>query len=296
MNELIKSLVGKTLNLSEEQVASYLYEEDGTTVKADAVDKFIEIDAARIKALKEAHKADLTAMHDRAYSEAKGETLSKYEERLKEELGLQTEAKGIDLVKEAIAKFAKTEIDEEKVKLHPRYIELEKKLNQDFISKAEYDKIKGEFDLFKNEIEKTKVSSVIKQDAIRLFRSLKPVLSKDPIKATNQEDDFVNKLIAFEYDLQNDGNHIIKQGGRRLETVNGYPVTFADFVKSEAAKYYDFQQQDERGNSGNNNGSNSGGGITMPQTQDEYIQMLANESDPVKSVALMNAWKAKNAK
>ena len=293
MSEFIEGLVGRTLNLPKEKVAEILYESDGTTIKADAIDKFIEIDSLRIKALKEAHKDELTKMHDRAYSEAKGETLAKYEKQLKEELGLTTDAKGIDLIKEAISKGAKVELDEEKVKLHPRYIELEKKLNQDFISKAEYDKVKSEFDEFKTQIEKVKVSSVIKQDAIRIFRALKPVLSHDPIKATNQEDDFVDKLIAFDYDIQGDGNHIIKNDGKRMETSNGYPIGFADFVKSEASKYYDFQLQDDKGNAGNKQ-AGSGTSMIFPQSEQEYTIMLANEPDPAKAIALMTAWKSRS--
>lgn len=294
MNEIIESLVGKTLNLPKEQLAGILYEPDGVTFKPDAVDKLVEIDAQRIKQLREAHKEDLTRMHDDGYSKGKGESLTKWEKQLKEELGLESDAKGIDLIKEAIAKNAKVEIDEEKIKLHPRYIELEKKLNNEYISKAEYDKVKVEFDEFKNQIEVTKVNSVVKQDAIKAFRSLKPVLSKDPVKATNQESDFVNKLTSFEYDLQDDGNHIIKINGKRLETNNGYPVSFADFVKSEASKYYDFEQQDSRGNAGNANNGNAGTGVTLPSTEREYLVMLANEADPAKQVALVNAWKAKN--
>jgi len=255
----------------------------------------VEIDALRIKSLKDEHKAELTRMHDDGYSKAKGESLAKWEKQIKEELGLQTDAKGIDLIKEAIAKNAKIEIDEEKIKLHPKYIELERRLNNEFMPKAEYDKVKAEFDQFKEQIEVTKVNSVIKQDAVKVFRSFKPVLSKDPVKATNQESDFVNKLVLNQFELQDDGNHIIKVNGKRLETANGYPVSFADFVKSEASKYYDFEQQDPRGNAGNNNsGGNNGTSVIMPQSEREYQIALANETDPAKANALMMMWKEKN--
>lgn len=294
MNELLESLVGKTLNLPKEQLAGILYEPDGTTLKADAIEKLVEIDAQRIKSIKDAHKEDLTRMHDDGYSKGKGESLSKWEKQIKEELGLETDTKGIDLIKEAIAKNSKVEMDEEKIKLHPKYLELERKLNNEYLPKAEYDKVKAEFDEFKQQIEVTKVNSVVKQDAVRVFRSLKPVLSKDPVKSTNQETDFVNKLTQFEYELQNDGNHVIKIGGKRLETANGYPISFADFVKSEASKYYDFEQQDQRGNAGNADNGGSGGNIMFPQSEREFLEMLANETDPVKAVALNNAWKAKN--
>ena len=296
MNEIIESLVGKTLNLPKDKLAEILYEADGTTIKADAVDKLAEIDAQRIKAIKDAHKEELTRMHDDGYSKGKGESLSKWEKQLKEELGLQSDAKGIDLVKEAISKNTKIEIDEEKIKLHPKYLELEKKLNGEYMPKSEYDKVKSEYDEFKKLIETTNINNAVKRDAILIFKSLKPVLSKDPVKAANQESDFVNKLVSHEFELQTDGNHIIKVNGKRLETANGYPVSFADFVKSEAQKYYDFEQQDPRGNAGNGGAGGSGGGvnITIPKTEKEYILMLANETDPVKAAAIVKAWKEMN--
>lgn len=293
---MIERLVGKTLNLPKEKLAEILYESDGTTIKADAIDKLIEIDAQRIAELKTSHKTELTRMHDDAYAKAQGEVLSKYEKKLKEELGLQSDAKGIDLIKEAIAKNTNTDITEDKIKLSPLYLELERKLNNEYLPKAEYDKVKAEFDQFKDQIEIAKVNSVVKQDAIKVFRSLKPVLSKDPVKATNQESDFVAKLTQFEYEINDDGNHVIKANGKRLENANGFPVTFADFVKSEASKYYDFEVQDPRNNAGNNNGGNNGTSVTLPQTEREYLLMLANEPDPAKQVAIMNAWKAKSAK
>ncbi len=294
MKETLEQLVGKLLNLPKEKVAE-LYESDGETLKADAIDQLVQIDAARIKAIKDSHKEELTRIHDEAYSKAKGESLAKWEKQIKDELGLTTDAKGIDLIKEAIAKNSKIEIDEEKIKLHPRYIELEKRLNNEYISKAEYDKVKQEFDEFKGMIDKTRVVSAVKQDAVKIFRGLKPVLSKDPVKATNQENDFVEKLTQFDYEIQNDGNHVIKSGGKRLETQNGFPVSFADFVKSEAQKYYDFEIQDPKGNAGNNN---TGGGlnIVIPQTEAEFRTMLATEPDPQKQIALVNAWKAKTNK
>lgn len=296
MKEQFDALLGRILNLPKEKVVEF-YEADGVTLKADAIDSIVSIDAQRIKQLKDANKEELTRMHDTGYSKAKGEALARYEESLRTEFGIDNkELKGIDLIKEVVAKHSKIEIDDDKVKLHPRYIELERKLANEYLPKADVDKIKAEFEEFKTQIEKAKITSVIKTDAIKLFRALKPVLSKDPARASNQEMDFVEKLISFEFDLQKDGNHIIKQNGQRLETANGNPINFADFVKSEASKYFDFEQQGDKGGAGNSNNNGGGVNIAVPQTEQEYVKMLANESDPVKQVALMNAWKAKNNK
>lgn len=296
MKEQFDALLGRILNLPKEKVVEF-YEADGVTLKADAIDSIVNLDAQRIKQLKDANKEELTRMHDTGYSKAKGEALARYEESLRTEFGIDNkELKGIDLIKEVVAKHSKIEIDDDKVKLHPRYIELERKLANEYLPKADVDKIKAEFEEFKAQIEKAKITSVIKTDAIKLFRALKPVLSKDPARASNQEMDFVEKLISFEFDLQKDGNHIIKQNGQRLETANGNPINFADFVKSEASKYFDFEQQGDKGGAGNSNNNGGGVNIAVPQTEQEYVKMLANESDPVKQVALMNAWKAKNNK
>lgn len=292
MKEFITSLVGKTLNLSNEQLAEIVYESDGTTIKADAIDKLVEIDAKRISTLKDAHKAELTTMHDTGYNKGKGETLAKFEKQLKDEFKVESDLKGVDLVKEIIAKNAKIDIDDEKVKLHPMFRSLETKLQSDYIPKADYEKIKGEFDTFKRQIEVAKTQAVVRQDGLKIFRSLNPVLSKDATKALNQENDFLDKLSSYNYEIQNDGNHVILKDGKRLETANGYAITFADFVKSEAQKYFDFNVQDDRGNSGNKNGGNNN--ITVPKSEAEMLQMASKEPDPTKARAIIEAWKKAN--
>jgi hypothetical protein len=295
MKEQFNNLVGKILNIPEDKLAD-LYESDGVKLKSDAIDQLVQIDADRIKAIKDANKEELTRMHDTGYSKGKGESLTKYEESLRSEFAIENkELKGIDLVKEIVSKNAKIEMDEEKIKLHPRYIELERKLTNDYMPKAEYDKVKNEFDEFRTQIDKSKVTNTIKTDALKAFRALKPVLSTDPVKATNQENDFIEKFNKFEYEIQTDGNHIIKIDGKRLENANGYPVTFADFVKSQASNYFDFSKQDKKGNAGNVKDDDDDGIIvTLPETEKEYMSMLANEADPKKQVALMHAWEAKS--
>ncbi len=295
MNEALNNLVGRVLNISNEQLADF-YESDGTTLKADAIDRLAQLDADRIKGIKDNLKEEITKKHDEGYSKGKVESLSKFEKQLREEYKIETaDLKGVDLIKEIVSKNAKVEIDEEKLKLHPRYLELERKLTNDYLPKAEYDKLKAEYDEFKTTLEKTKTYSVIKDDAIKAFRELKPVLSKDATRALNQENDFITKLLAYEYEIQENGAHIIKKDGKRLETANGYAVTFADFIKSEASKYFDFEVQDDKGNAGNK-GNNNNSNITIPTDEKEYQKMLANETDPVKAMALVTAWKAKNNK
>ncbi len=292
--ELLMGLVGKTLNIPNDELASLIYAEDGT-LKPDSADVLVSRDAARIQALKDLNKDELTKVHDKGYKKAQAETLAKFEKELKDEFGIsESNLVGKELVKEIVSKFAKdNNIDEEKVKVHPKFLELERKLTGEYVPKTDYEKVVSEYDEYKKSFERRQVLQTVKQDAVKVFRSLKPVLSKDPARATNQELEFLEKLTKVDYELQTDGNHIIKVEGKRLETANGHPVSFADFVKSEASKRFDFEVQSDKGNAGNNNSTGSNGGsVTVPRTKEEYILAVTNETDPAKRIALKYAFEA----
>ena len=291
MPDILKDFAVKSLNLTDEQFAAILYADDKTTVKETALTELLALDSERVKTLKAVNKDDLTKMHDTGYKKAQAELMPKFEQSLKDEFGVsESNSQGIELVKEIIAKISKdTNLDDDKVKLHPLYVQLEKKLGTDYVAKAEYDAVKGEFDGYKNHVEKEKVHAVVLTDAIRVFRELKPVLSKDPAKAMNQETDFRDKLKSFEYEVQQDGSHIIKIDGKRLENAQGHPVLFKDFVKTQADKYFDFEVQGGKSNAGNEGGG-SGGSGKMPTTKAEYNLAIATETDPKKRVELMEYW------
>lgn len=298
MSDVLKDFAVKSLNLTDEQFAEIVYSDDKTTVKDTAIAELLRLDAERVKALKAASKDDLTLMHDKGYNKGKIETLSKFEQSLKEEFGVvESKAQGSELVKEIINKISKdTKLDDDKVKLHPLYVQLEKKLGSDYVAKADFDRVQGEFDGYKNNIEKEKILTIVISDALRAFRELKPVLPKDANKALNLETDFLNKLKSFEYEVQADGSHIIKTDGKRFENAQGHPVGFKDFIRQQADKYFEFEVQGGKGSAGNDNGAGSGTGITIPKTQSEFNVAYANEPDPKKRVALADAWDAVNKK
>ena len=294
MNDPLKDFALKSLNISEDKFAEIVYSDaEKTTLKPDALDSLLALDAERIKTAKQVAKDRETELHDKGYNKAKAEALAKFETNLREQFGItETTLQGLDLVKEIVSKTSKTaEIDEEKVKLHPLYLQMERKLGTEYVPKADYDKVQGEFDGYKSNVERDKVLTVVLTDAIREFRGLKPVLPKDPTKARNQEDDFANKLKTFEYEVQSDGNHIIKVDGKRLENAQGHPIGFKDFVKTQAERFYEFEQQIDRGNAGNDNRGGSGS-VKVPTNEAEYQQAIVNETDPMERVKIKRAYEA----
>jgi uncharacterized protein (DUF2249 family) len=291
----LKDFAVKALNLTDEQFAEIVYSDDKGTFKDNAVEELLRLDAERVSKLKSANKEELTKMHDKGHQKGLAEGLSKFEGSLKEQFSVETSSQGVELVKEIIAKISKdTNLDDDKVKLHPLYLQLERKVGTDYIAKAEYDKVKGEFDGYKSQVEKDKVNGVVINDALKDFRNLKPVLSKDPTKALNQEARFLNELKSYEYEVQSDGNHVVKIDGKRLENAQGHPVLFRDFVKSQAEKYFDFEVQGSKGSAGNNNSQNNDIVVTVPTDKRAYLIALNNETDPQKRVAMMHAWNEAN--
>ena len=294
MSDLLTDFVGKSLNLPNEKIAEILYSDDGVTVKENALEELLRLDSERIKSARQLSKERESELHDKGYKKAQAETLSKFEQSLKEQFGVaESASQGLELVKDIIAKISKdTNLDDDKVKLHPLYVSLERKLGSDYVAKAEYDKLNGEFEGYKTGLERDRIMDVVKSDALKSFRALKPVLSKDPIKATNQESDFLAKLGNFDYEIQPDGSHIIKTDGRRMENSQGHPVLFSDFIKGQAEKFFDFEVQGDKGGSGNKNEPQSK--TVIPQNKQEYLLAITNETDPQKRVALRNAWEASN--
>jgi len=296
----LKDFAVKALNLTDEQFAEIVYSDaEHTTIKDNAIQELLRLDAERVTKLKSASKDDLTKTYDKGYQKAQAESLSKFETNLKEQFGVaESTSQGIDLVKEIIAKISKdTNLDDDKVKLHPLYVQLEKKLGSEYVAKAEYEKVVGEFDGYKNNIQKNEIlSTVVNIDAVREFRSLNPVLSVDPVRAINQENAFLNTLKTFEYEKQADGNHIIKVDGKRLENAQGHPIPFKEFIKQQAELSFDFKVQGDKGNGGNNNASGgAGAGKSFSfKTKEEYLKAQATESDPQVKVAMMHYWNEMN--
>ena len=289
--DFLKDFAVKVLNLTDEQFAETVYSDvEKQTLKDDALQQLLNKDAERIKAAKAIAKERETELHDKGYKKAQAESLSKFEKEIKEQFQVpDSTSQGVDLIKEIIAKISKdTNLDDDKVKLHPLYVSLEKQMKEKYIGKEEYDNVMQEFEGFKKGVEREKIMYSVKSDAVKVFRSLKPVLPSDPVKATNLENKFLAEFDTFDYQVQADGSHIILIDGRRLENAQGHPVSFADFVKQRADMYFEFEQQSGKGNAGNSGGgAGSGGQITMPKDEQQYMEMLALETDPQKQIALV---------
>lgn len=303
MEKKLKKLAVNVFGLTDEEWQSlFKTEKTDDGEKSVLIDgweeKLIEKDKERVNRLKNDHKEELkqakTTMHDEGYSKAKKDERAKFEDEILKDFGVERDKMGgkygTELVKDLFQLQKGGEKgDPQEIKNHPDYIKLERKLQSEFIPKEEFEKVKGEFDKYKQDVDRNHTLSKVKEDARKIFRGLKPLLSKDPKRATNQEQDFLTKFESFDFQVQEDGNHVIMKDGKRLENDNMNPINFADYVKTKASELFDFAEQDVRGNSGVHTQPSTSQTVADIKDFSDYNDKYQRETDPEKRQKLTEA-------
>jgi len=290
MKEQIKNLAVKVFGMTDDEAQSlFKTTDEGETLIENFADVLSQKDRDRIGRIQDDFKGQLTDMHDKGYKKAQKEALSKFEQQVKEKYGYETDKMGIDLVDDIVSmNKGKGGIDD--VKSHPDYIKLERQIESEFIPKTVLDEKLNEFESFKQTVEREKVIGRVKEDARKAFRSLNPLLSKDPKRAANQESEFLNKLESFDFQVQEDGNHVILKDGKRIENENFNPISFNDFIKAKASDLYDFAEQGVKGSSGVDNNGGSSSAFTW-KDRSEFMNDYNKEQSPEQRVKMYEAAK-----
>ena len=286
--ELLKSLGTKIFGVPEDKIADTFFTgtDDSLAIKDDAADILIRLDAERIKAMKDRHAQELTEMHDKGHKKAKSEVLTEWEKELKKSYGYEGEDTGFDFIKNLIAAQSKTQIKD--VKLTPEYLALEQKVNKDIeaLNKQWEEKIAAK-DI---EVNRIRVNTIVRQDAQKELTQLNPILSENPTVRNTQIENFLKAIEAKDFQISEDGNHIVIENGKRMENQHGHPLPFKDFIRQVALMNFDFKKQDQKGGGGNEPATVDG--ITLPATFDEF-QKLVTELPLDKKAAYIEAWRKK---
>lgn len=281
MNNL-KTLAVKVYGMTDEEAQSLLA--DDGSLKDDAIATLVRKDQDRIKRMKDEHKLALTEKYNEGYSEAKKKERSKFEEEIKAAYEVQSEAIGVDLVKEVVGKSQSQPDD---IKKHPEYLALERKIASEYIPKKDYEKVTTEYNDFKQQATHKEIVGRVTADGQKIFRSLNPVLPKDPKRAINQEKDFLAKLAKYKYQLQEDGNHLVLDAeGKRLETENANPVSFEELVTGLTLEYFEIDEQTPRENGGVDPKPALHAG---PKSKEEFYKAYDDEPDAKKRVEMYEA-------
>lgn len=297
MDKLFLAFLVKTLNVTTEEAASLLYKtgENGEVTEElndNALALLLEKDASRVTTLKAS--VNTQQYFDNGYKKAQKEVLSSLEQNLKEEYGVDSDSTGIELVKEIVSKNSKgskgKDITDEDIKKHPLYLKIEASKNKML------DEIKEEYESkmndMKSEFTRTQNYQTVKNSARSILGSMNPIVSNNDVIARNREADFLSKLEKYDYQIGDDGMTLVlnKETGERMEDPHGNPFKFEDIVKEEAALYYDFKAQNDKGSAGNEKGSGGGSGVQVPKSETEYYEMIADAQDAEARAEITAAW------
>lgn len=260
-------LIRRAYNLTEEGVAE-LQESEGQ-FKDDALDKLLQMDVDRVATIK---GPDISARLTEKFQEGERRAAEKLEKDLMAEFNVKvSDKKGIELIKhivqEKIGAASTSKLDDDKVKLHPLYLELERQVQA---KPGEVEKaVKEATDKLRGEVEGERNTSRVADAAATIFRALRPKLSANAQVALNQERDFLEKVRSGKYQVtEKDGKLEIvplKQKGEewvRLEDAHNHPVSFEQLVGNLARERFDLHASEDKDNAPPPDvvGGQSGGG------------------------------------
>jgi hypothetical protein len=283
MNKVLLEFLSKTLSLDENGVTS-LFNEDGSP-KDDSLQKFLELDAARVAKLQK-------GKFDEGVKKATKEVLSKFESDLKSKLGIESDKVGVELVEEIIASKTPqgTELTQDQVIKSKWYLDLQE--NQQKAIKEAVKAKETEHNNYKAQVERNQALSVVKQKALTLFESLKPILSSDPVKAARQKELFLKQFEQDNYRMEGDRIILLNADGTDRTDPHGVRVEFDAFVKESAGSIYDFQVTDPKESPAGGSGGAGAGGAKPVVVKDEedFTKQYYAEKDPKQRIEISKAW------
>lgn len=283
--EFLESFLSTTLKLDKAGVAA-LIDADGLP-KTDAINQLLEKDKARVALLTK-------GKFDEGHKAAESKVKTQFEKELKEKFSIESDKVGVDLVSEIIeAKTPKGEgLTEEQVKKHKAYLDLNESI-QGKVKEAVKAK-ETEFETYKTQVERGKSLSVVKQRALTLFESYKPILSADAAKAAKQKEMFLNQFEQGNYRMDGERVIMLNADGTDKTDPHGNRVEFDSYVKETASSLYDFQATDPKDSpAGGSGGAGGAGGAAKPvvvKDEADFMKQFHGAKTPQEKIAVTNAW------
>jgi hypothetical protein len=279
--KILNESLSKLFKLDPETIAS-LYNEAGDLVDFS---KILELDADRIKKF----KADTDSQYKRGVKEG----AQKIEKEVKEKYELESESVGVDLIDQLVVK----KVEEAKaagtkdITKHPEYIKLQVSIEKQLKDRDK--EWEAKVVAKEAEFNKAKLFEKVRERALMNLESRKPILSPDPRKAQTWKETYLNDLRNANY-MDNEGEIVVLNAeGKPLQSPHGKNITFDEFEKEVADKYFDYPVGEQRSSSGNKppDSKGSSDGFNAPKTEDEYFTRLRDPKiTPKERIQLTEYW------
>jgi len=237
---LLNETLSKVFKLDAEKLAT-LYNEAGDLIDLKTV---IEADEKRIAKF----ATEKTSQYNRGIKEGAG----KIEKEIKEKYGVESDVIGVELVDSIVAKQLEeaTQAGAKDISKHPEYIKLQADIDKKL---KERDKDwQTKMDQKDNEFRTEKLFSKVRDRALANLDSRKPILPTDPKKAQVWKETYLNDLKGYNYQESDDGSPVVlDKDGNMMKDTHGYAISFEEFEKSIADKYFEYPAASQRSSAGN---------------------------------------------
>jgi hypothetical protein len=285
--KILNDSLSKLFKLDSEKLAS-LYNEAGDLVDFSVVE---DADSERV--------SKFSGDKDSQYRRGIKEGAEKIEKAIKEKYELESDAVGIDLVDQLVVKQVETvkSSSTKDITKHPDYIALQVSIEKEKKAiEKEWEKKLEAKDL---EFAQIKLFEKVASKALSNLESRNPILPQDARKARAWKEVYLNELKTGKYQLgDSDSIIVLDAEGNIMKDSHGHPVTFDDFEKEIADKYFDYQVAQARTSTGNKQTTQAapnGNGFVPPKDESEYIARLRDPKiTPEQRIELTEFWTNKS--
>lgn len=281
--KILNDSLSKLFKIDPETLAS-LYNEAGDLTTLSPI---LEADAERVKKYK--------TESDNQYKRGIKEGASKTEKEIKEKYEIESDMVGVELIDYLVV----SKVEEAKsagtkdITKHPDYIKLQMSIDKQLKDRDKDWQTKLE--IKEKEIAKEKLFEKVSKRALTNLETRNPILPSDPRKAQVWRDTYLNELRSGNY-MENEGEIVVlNTEGQKLTNAHGHPITFDEFEKEIADKYFEYPKAEERSNSGNKEQKNTGSGFNAPKNMDDYAARLRDPKiTPIERMKLVEWFNQNN--
>lgn len=282
----LNEFLSKTLKIDEEQLAT-LYNEAGDLTGLQVA---FDADASRVKQF----QTEKTNQYNRGLKEG----ATKIEKEIKSKYEVESEAIGVELVDSIVL----SKIEEatkgvaKDITKHPGMIAARTEWEKE--QKQRDKDWQTKLDAKDAEFVKNKLKEKVRSKGLLRLDEFKPILSEDVRKAANLREVYINDILSFDYQEQDDDFVVLDKDGSPLKDAHGYTIKFDGHAKNVSDKYFDYPKSEDRSSAGNKDtGQKQTGSFVPPKTEEEYNARLKNPNiTPDERIELVTNWNNKGKK
>lgn len=298
--QLLRAFLQQAYKMQDTEIDALINAD--TTDQQAALSALLAKDQERITGIKQ----PLIGKFQEGQNAGKKAALDQLEAMVKEQYGITSDAKGLDLISEIVAqKSQATGVTDDAVKRHTLYQELERARNKAIQDKeAEW---QAKYDAREKEYSYGETFGTVQKKALDLLADLNPIIPTNAKVAENYKNTFIQALKnGYTFDVQDNGKRIVvmDKDGKVIDDGHGNSIDFKDLVKNTAPEYFEFKANNGGGNNanggdeGNANGGGAPGypaGIKKPVSFEEFANIMNDTNIPIADRKIVNeTWQAEN--